>query len=287
MQNAAKGSQSLLEYGRSLVTSKGSILYWGSPQTKNFVCMSSSFCVLVCGWPSASVVSRFGGYGAQLTRLLSRSGESWSCFDVEDGREMPTDAELAKFDGIVLSGSRHGVYDEKKWIQELQDLVRRAHDRKQRMLGVCFGAQLIAQALGGKVAQSPFGWEAGARSIRVDVDKLSRRPYGSSNLSSSFRVCELHQDAIEELPVGAELLGSSPNCRHELYAVGDNILGVQGHPEFTPESCLDLVQTRIDVGVIPPAAAQVALRSLKDDPPPLPTDPDSPLRLLCQSFLSK
>lgn len=243
------------------------------------------FCVLVCGTPSPRVVQRAGGYYEQLTRLLSSNDETWCSFETEHGREMPTEAELASFDAIILSGSRHAVYDSAQWIADVQRLVRDAYARQQRILGICFGAQLLAHSLGGLVEPAPVGWEAGARSVQLDLERIQRMPYGAQVCVPNFRVCELHQDAITTLPPGAQLLGSSTHCTHEIFALGDSVLAVQGHPEFTVETCVDLVQTRVEVGAMSPEQAATAYDSLAIEPPPQPTDPNNPLRHLCHSFL--
>ncbi|KAJ8604895.1 hypothetical protein CTAYLR_004313 [Chrysophaeum taylorii] len=236
--------------------------------------------VLICGWPSASVVGKHGGYGVMLEALLGSGKELWRHYDVEGGREMPTAQELAGYDGIVLSGSRHSVYDDQPWIGEVAELVRGAVAREQRVLGVCFGAQLLARALGGEVKAADVGWEVGAREVTLDAASLPRR---YKRDLPAYTVLQLHRDAVVELPVGATLLGSSRCCANEIFAIGDNVLAVQGHPEFRVDTLEDLVQSRVDAGVIP--AHQADLDSVRRTPPPNPTNPNNQLRKLCQDFL--
>lgn len=243
------------------------------------------FAVLQCGWPSPSVVERFGSYGEQLTRLLRLAPqEQWRVYDVEGGRDMPSNAELATYDGIVLSGSRHAVYDDSAWILDLRRLVVHAHSRRQRLLGICFGAQLLAVSLGGRVEPAAVGWEMGARSVTVHRETLQHLSYGAG-VPDTFRVCQLHSDQVVELPGGAALVASSPRCPHEIFALGDTVCAVQGHPEFAVEACANLVQTRVDAGVVAPDLGRDALESLNVQPPPDPADPANPLRRFCQTFL--
>lgn len=220
--------------------------------------------ILVCGWPSPSVVAKYGGYGAMLERLLSSPGESWRHFDVEGGRDLPSDADLARLDGLVISGSRHAVYDDEPWIKSVSALVKSAVDRKQKVLGICFGAQLLAQCLGGRVERAPY-WEAGARQV------------------GPYRVCQMHRDAIVELPPGLELRVSSRRCENEIFG-GDNVLAVQGHPEFEVDAARAILETRLDI--ISQEDADLAFESLTKWPPPSPTSDDpGTLRQLCKTFL--
>ena len=250
------------------------------------------FAILVAGWPGPEVMKRYGGFGEMIEGLL-RSGphETWTSFDVEGGREMPSLEVLKSFDGIVVSGSRHSVYDaDEAWINDVSAMLRDAADRKQKVLGICFGAQLLAQTLGGSVTKAPTGWEAGARRVNVNVDALNRLKYVDDTKffsTSSYDVYELHRDAVVRLPEGAELLGSSPRCENELFAIGDHVLAVQGHPEFQPETLNDLIASRVP-HLIPQQDADIAADSLATFSPPSPSDNErtNPLRALCKSFLS-
>ena len=225
----------------------------------------------MAGWPSKEVTATYGSYGVMIERLLKGDGETWTHFDVEGGREMPSLEALKAYDGIVVSGSRHSVYDDEKWIHDLSDLVKGAVARRQRVLGLCFGAQMIAHALGGEVKPAGF-WEAGAR--RCEATKLGIEDYD---------VCQLHKDAIVRLPDGAERWASSQHTQNELFAVG-SALAVQGHPEFSTDVVTSLIHSRTP-HVIDADVAEASLRSLDLFPPPAPSAENSPLRALCSTFL--
>ena len=104
--------------------------------------------ILVTGHPPDELREKFGTYDGMFRTLLGGHGFTFETYHVVDS-QFPENAESA--DGWVITGSRHGAYEDHPWIPPLEDLIRAIHDKGQPLIGVCFGHQIIAQALGGKV----------------------------------------------------------------------------------------------------------------------------------------
>jgi len=172
-----------------------------------------------------------GDYPDMFRALLSRAaGEPGSGpvafveYDVQHG-VYPADPEAC--DGYVITGSRDSVYDDLPWIARLTDYVRLLHRRRQKLIGICFGHQLVAQALGGETLVAPGGWAVGVH----DSEVVATRPW-MQPASDRFALLSSHQDQVTRLPQEAHLLARNSFCPVAAFGIGDHILAVQGHPEF-------------------------------------------------------
>lgn len=132
--------------------------------------------------------------------------------------------------GIVISGSVRGVYEDLAWLPAVEDLIRRAHDRGVPVLGICFGHQLIARALGGR-AEKGHTWEFGVHPVYLYPE--AEHPWLQGFASGTLTV-QTHQDYVTELPPGARALGLSRLSAYQIFSLG-SCLGVQFHPEYTRE----------------------------------------------------
>ncbi len=165
--------------------------------------------------------------------------EQEATFEFFDVRRARYPYRIEDCDGYLITGSRASVYDDDPWIARLIGFVRDLHHAGARTVGICFGHQLIAQSLGGAVGRAPGGWGVGVHAWKV----VRREPWMRPAMSE-FRLLASHQDQVETLPPGARLLASSGFCPNAAFAVGEHMLAVQGHPEFSKDYAKFLMHRR-------------------------------------------
>ena len=175
-------------------------------------------------------VPEFGEYPDMFKRLLLNADTSVSfvVWDVEESVH-PTDSDIAAVDGFIITGSKSSVYDDKQWIRDLEVLIQKLHARRKKMVGICFGHQIIAKALGGLVLKSDKGWGIGIHTYELDKVPFEKAQSGQLKLVVS------HQDQVHELPPGARNVVSNAHCEYAGFLIGGHIFTLQGHPEFINE----------------------------------------------------
>lgn len=193
--------------------------------------------LLQCDDVNPVLIERHGNYPAMFETLLKRVDPSirlsvWRCLE----GELPDD--VAACDGWLTTGSQFGVNDGLDWVEGLCGFVRQVHAAQRPLVGICFGHQLIAKALGGRVEQHARGWGVGLSFNRVREQRPWMQPP-----QPGLDLVVSHQDQVAELPEGAQVLADSSFCAYYLLEVG-SCLGVQGHPEFSPGYSRDLMQLR-------------------------------------------
>lgn len=153
-------------------------------------------------------------------------------------RAMDGDLPCPANDGslCLITGCNQSAYDDLPWIRQLIGWVKAAHKNRVRLVGICFGHQLIAQALGGRVQRSPKGWGVGIRTSAV-VDDEARQWFPDGTMSLLYN----HHDQITALPNEATLVAESCFCPIDSYRIGRHILAFQGHPEYIPDYELHLL----------------------------------------------
>lgn len=207
--------------------------------------------LLLCDHAPQSLRHIAGDYDAMFDALFTPvdPGAQWLVFDVTRG-QYP--AHLQDVDGYLISGSSASVYDDDGWIADLEAFVRKLHDAKVPTVGVCFGHQMIARALGGEVAKSKRGWGIGVREVAVTGHHWWMRP-ARDNVS----LVVSHQDQVLSLPVDAtSVIYGYEHCPIAIYTIEDHFLAMQGHPEYLPAYGRALAQRRADI--IPEAVREEA-----------------------------
>ncbi len=196
--------------------------------------------ILQCDSVVPELQPQFGDYPEMFQRLLSEvDGELvYQTYNLPQGCFPES---LDECDAWLFTGSRRSVYEEESWILRAQALAARLHEERRPTVGICFGHQLLARALGGRVEEAVQGWGLGVQSIKVlQQAAWMQPPAGELALVSS------HRDQVTVLPEGAVLLAGNSFCPYAMYQVGDHILTFQAHPEFTKEYFRALMEHRRD-----------------------------------------
>ena len=207
--------------------------------------------ILQTGHGTPEMIEAQGDIDSIFMRLLGGRGFEFQTYAVVDGA-FPGGVDDA--DGWLITGSKHGAYEDHNWIPPLEQLIRDIYADGRPMIGVCFGHQIVAQALGGKVAKFDGGWSVGHRSYEINGETMHFNAW--------------HQDQVVDLPDGAEVIGSNEFCAHAALLYDNRILTIQPHPEFDAEVIDLLIRTR-GPGVVPEDLLKAANDNLSK-----PTDSD-------------
>ena len=182
----------------------------------------------------------YRSYGNMFRRFFTSLGAdlNFRFYQVQQG-ELPTTP--GECDAYLITGSKAGVYEDLLWIPPLRNWVQQAFANGEKMIGICFGHQLLAHSLGGHAARSPKGWGIGVHTTRV-----VQHPVWVNDDLSHLRLIYSHRDQVEILPQGARRLLSSDFCENAGFYIGNQVLSFQGHPEFTVEFTERLLPRRRD-----------------------------------------
>jgi GMP synthase (glutamine-hydrolysing) len=204
--------------------------------------------ILQSGHSPKELLGETGNYADLFVKLLQGQGFEFETFSVVemDFPDGPNDC-----DGWLITGSKHGAYEDHAFIAPLEDLIRQIYAAEHPLVGICFGHQIIAQALGGKVEKFKDGWAVG------------RQSYDWQN--KTVHLNAWHQDQVVELPADATVCASNDFCANAALVYGKNAFTVQAHPEFdgnfisglatyrgpgvVPEPLLDEARAAIDAPV--------------------------------------
>lgn len=202
--------------------------------------------ILQTGLAPEMLAPEMGDYPDMFARLLDGNGFTFRTWRVVEG-EFP--ASVHDADGWLITGSRHGVYEDHAWIPPLEQFIRDSFAAHVPMVGICFGHQIIAQAMGGRVERYEGGWAVGPQDYNFSGETLTLNAW--------------HRDQVVEAPAGASVIASNDFCTNAALLYDDRALTVQAHPEFRPEFIDGLMKTR-GKGLVPDDVMAAASDRLAD-----------------------
>lgn len=185
------------------------------------------------GHAPEEIIQTSGDYDRMFEHLLGTQSFEFVPFDVVN---MGFPDAVHDCDGWLITGSRHGVYENHPWIAPLERFIQDIHAAKLPLIGICFGHQIIAQALGGRVEKFSGGWAIGTQTYYYGDQTLTLQAW--------------HQDQVITAPQDARVLGGNDFCTNAILAYGDHILTMQPHPEFDHHFIQGLMEYRAP-GVVP------------------------------------
>ncbi|KMK66801.1 type 1 glutamine amidotransferase [Puniceibacterium sp. IMCC21224] len=203
--------------------------------------------ILQTGHVNEQLVDENGDYPEIFAHFLADQGLVFDNYPVVDG-EFPSGAEAA--DGWLITGSKFGAYEDLPWIAPLEALIRAIYVSGRPMVGICFGHQIIAQALGGRVEKFDGGWSVGRQDYTIGAD--------------TFALNAWHQDQVTAVPEGAQVISSTAFCANAALLYTGRAFTLQPHPEINRTYLKGLLDTRAP-GVVPENLRQEALSQL-DEP---------------------
>lgn len=209
--------------------------------------------VLETGRPPEELAAEYGDYPGMVASWLEPFDATFRAYAVLDGElpNSPTDCDL-----WVITGSRFAVYEDHAWIGPIESFIRDCRAAGSKMIGICFGHQLIAQALGGRVEKSEKGWALGVHEYSTAGWPTSLGPN-----PGSIRIQAFHQDQVISPPEGAITVATSDFCEFAGLWYPGFALTVQGHPEFPTRYISDLMEFRRGT-VLPEALVDAAQSGL-------------------------
>ncbi|MFQ3354761.1 MAG: GMP synthase-like glutamine amidotransferase [Paracoccaceae bacterium] len=182
--------------------------------------------ILQTGRAPEALVKEHGDYDKMFIELLSDPRFSFNNFPVLDS----VFPKISDYDGYIITGSRFGVYENYPWISQLEDFIRACFESDIPVAGFCFGHQIMAQALGGKVEKFDGGWAVGVENYQIQGDTVSLLAW--------------HQDQVITPPDNSKTIASSDFCKFAGLTYGKKGFSLQAHPEFNTDFVKGLMSVR-------------------------------------------
>jgi GMP synthase-like glutamine amidotransferase len=176
-------------------------------------------------------------------------------FDVFDCLKQEYPEDIDQYDFYITTGSRYSVYEKEPWILRLIDFVKELDRQKIKLIGICFGHQIIGMVYHGKVENSVKGWGIG-----VAENRIISAPSWMTEGNDKLNILVSHQDQVTMLPEGAVVIAESDFCPYFVVQWSEHFLSIQGHPEWKKEYSRALMNARR--GIIPAKRIEEGLATL-------------------------
>jgi GMP synthase-like glutamine amidotransferase len=200
--------------------------------------MPLRICILQTDILRPELIEQYHSYGHMFSQLFAQQplAVTVEIYNVVDGHYPPAEQ---RFSAYLVTGSKADAFGTEAWIETLRRYLLQRYQQGDKLLGICFGHQLLALLLGGACARAEQGWGLGVQHCQVLEQPVWMHP-----ASNQLSLLASHQDQVSRLPDGATLIASSAFCPIAAYAIGQQVLCFQGHPEFVPEYAQALLRVR-------------------------------------------
>lgn len=225
--------------------------------------------ILEADTPVPGVQAAYGGYGGVFTELFRQAVApealeahlTLSSHDVVSGGAAAY-PDPTTVDAVLITGSKHSAFEGDEWIERLVAYTKALLDGgRVRVVGVCFGHQIVGRALGAPVGRSPTGrWELAV----VDVALTDEGKRLFAGVGDSLRIHQMHRDEVHEYPAGVVPLAHTSVCATQAMYLPGRMIAVQGHPEFTESMVREILQLRHDGGIFSDAVYEDAMARVAD-----------------------
>ena len=192
--------------------------------------------LLVCDHVLEKYQDIYGDYSDMFAQLFPEL--EWVLYDVVHG-QFPDDIDACEV--YFATGSRYSVYEDKPWIKRVLEFIRLIHDQQKYFVGFCFGHQLLGEAMGGKVQKASTGWCVGVHKFEIYETTNWMVPH-----QSTINLLMMCQDQVVTLPPNAIVLAGNAQCPNGIIQLGERMLGIQAHPEFSKAYDQFLMERRAD-----------------------------------------
>ncbi|WP_428242406.1 glutamine amidotransferase-related protein [Gynuella sp.] len=194
--------------------------------------------IIECDELHPDLTKDYCGYGRMFEQYLG-SLDSEITFQHFSAIKRQLPKTVTPQDVYLLTGSKYGAYEDDTWIKELISWVTKAYEAGGRFIGICFGHQILAQALGGKVEKSNKGWGLGVRTVPT-YNSITWENYDKKTISLIY----VHQDQVIELPAKASIIAGDDFCPVAGFRIDNQVITFQGHPEFNELYARRLLELR-------------------------------------------
>lgn len=200
--------------------------------------MALNICILETDHIRPELVPQYHGYGRMFTQLFAQQpiAAEFEVFNVVQGHYPEASR---RYDAYLITGSKYDSFGTEPWIQTLREYALERYAAGDKLLGVCFGHQLLALVLGGKTERAAQGWGVGVQQYAVVEQEAWMQPR-----AEHLSLLIIHQDQVTQAPSNATILASNDFCPIAAYRIGDQVLCWQGHPEMVADYSRSILNIR-------------------------------------------